>query len=267
MSAPFFSVITACRNAASVLPATAKSLRAQNFTDYEWIIVDGASDDDSCDIARQYMDANRDTLLSEADDGVYDAMNKGLCLASGEFVLFLNAGDELAEDCTLAIVRDAIDETVDVLHGDVLFRLSRGDLIHRRSREASAGVDRRLLASHQSVYVRRTLHLHQQFDTSLRISADFAVIAALHSSGARFRYLPVPLSIAMVEPDAISVKGRAQMVWEDTRVNRSVRGMTPLHAYAIYLKTRIKVGAVSALMALPPWAFQRLPARMRERIY
>jgi putative colanic acid biosynthesis glycosyltransferase len=259
MKVPFFSVITVCHNAAAAMPATAESLLAQNLTDYEWIVIDGASTDDTCEIAQAYLDSTRDTILSEPDDGVYDAMNKGLRIASGEFVLFLNAGDLLAEQRTLSIVREEIDETVDVLHGDVIFSLPRGDLIHRRSKDASSGVDRQLFASHQSVYVRRTLHLRYPFDTSLKISADFAAIASLHAKGAKFYYLPMPLSI--------TVKGRAHMVWEDARVNRQVRGMSPLRAYGTYLKARTKVSVVSAVMALPPCTFHRLPVCFRKRIY
>lgn len=267
MTAPVFSVITVCRNAASEIADTAESVLSQDFTDYEWIVVDGASTDDTCGVARRHLDPTRDSLISEPDAGVYDAMNKGLRIASGEFVVFLNAGDLLAEERTLAIVGETIDETVDVVHGDVLFRLPRGELIHRRSKDVSAGVDRRLLASHQSVYIRRLLHLSQPFDTSLQISADFAVLAALHARGAKFHYLPVPLSITSLEPDAISIKGRAHMAWEDVRVNRSVRGMSALGVYAIYLKTRTRIAVVSTLKALPPWAFDRLPKRFRERIY
>ena len=77
MNAPFFSVITVCRNAESVLGATAESLRVQGFTDYEWVVVDGDSTDNTCDIARKYLDAMRDIIVSEPDDGVYFAMNIG----------------------------------------------------------------------------------------------------------------------------------------------------------------------------------------------
>lgn len=267
MNAPFFSVISVCRNAESVLGATAESLRMQGFTDYEWIVVDGDSTDNTCDIARKYLDAKRDMIVSEPDDGVYFAMNKGLRLARAEFVLFLNAGDVIADVGTLALVRETIDNNVDVLHGDAMFQLPRGDLIYRRSKDASGGVDRRLLASHQSVYVRRELHLCHPFDTSLRISADFAMLAALHSSGARFRYFPVALSVTTLEPDAISMKGRPRMAWEDIRVNRGILGMSRLRAYAIYLAARMRIGVVSILKALPAWAFRLLPARLRRRVY
>ncbi len=267
MNAPFFSVITVCRNAETVLAATAESLRVQDFTDYEWIVVDGDSTDNTCDTARKYLDATRDMIVSEPDDGVYFAMNKGLRLARGEFVLFINAGDVFADEGTLTQVRKAIDNTVDVLHGDALFRLPRGDLFYRRSKDVSAGFDRRLLSCHQSFYVRRAMHLRHPFDTSLRISADFAVLAALHSSGARFRYLPVALSVYMLEPDAISMIGRPRTAWEDIRVNRGILGMSRLRAYAIYLAARMRIGVVSILKALPAWAFRLLPARLRRRVY
>ena len=109
------------------------------------------------------------------------------------------------------------------------------------------------------------MHLCHPFATSRRISADFAMLAALHSSGARFRYFPVALSVTTLEPDAISMKGRPRMAWEDIRVNRGILGMSRLRAYAIYLAARMRIGVVSRLKALPTWAYRLLPARARRR--
>jgi glycosyltransferase involved in cell wall biosynthesis len=265
--APFFSVVTVCRNAAHVLEVTASSLRSQTFTDYEWVVVDGASTDRTCDVARRYIDPHHDTLISEPDGGVYFAMNKGLRLARGQFVLFLNAGDRFAAAETLTTVHSAIDDSVDVLHGDVVFLTARGDMIPRSSKHAAEGIDRRLLASHQSVYVRRSTHLRIPFDTSLRISADFKALAMLHAAGARFRYLPEPLSITTLEDSSISVRGRAPMAWEDFGINRRIRGMPWPQAFSLLVKTRIKISVIWTLKRLPELVFQRIPPRVRKRIY
>jgi len=266
-NAPFFTVITACRNAEHSLDVTASSLRAQRFTDYEWIVVDGASTDNTCDVARRYIDSRRDTLISKPDRGVYFAMNTGLRFARGAFVLFLNAGDRLAEPETLTTVYGAIDQSVDVLHGDVIFVTERGDMIPRSSKDATGGVDRQLLASHQSVYVRRSIHFQIPFDTDLRISADFKVFAMLHAAGARFRYLPEPLSITTLEDNSISVRGRARMAWEDFNVNRSVRGMSWLQSAALLAKTQAKIAVIVTLKRLPDLIFLRIPDCVRKRIY
>ena len=264
---PLFSVITACRNAEDALGRTALSLRGQSFTDYEWIVVDGASTDKTCDVARDYLDPLRDTLISEPDEGVYFAMNTGLLLARGTFVLFLNAGDRFPDAKTLASVCCAIDDGVDVLHGDVIFLTGRGNLIHRPSKEIAGCVNRRLLASHQSIYVRRTMHLRNPFDTRVRISADFKVIAMLHAAGARFRYLPLPLSVTTLEDSSISVKGRAQMAWEDFSINRQICGMTWPQAFGLFAKTRTRMAVVSSLKRLPDFLFRVIPGRARDRIY
>jgi len=265
--APYFSVITVCRNAEAVLAGTAQSLRDQTFTDHEWIVVDGASTDRTCDIARRFLDPAKDTMVSEPDDGVYYAMNKALRLARGEFVLFLNAGDVFAETSILAQVQAQLDDTVDVLHGDAIFRDWADRSIYRASKDSADGVDRRVLASHQSTYIRRTLHLQHPFDTGLRISADYACLASLYAAGARFKYLPRALSTTSRDLGSISMRGRPRMAWEDVSVNRTIRKMSRGRAYGLYAKTRVRDAVVTTLRSLPGWAFALLPAGIRRRVY
>ena len=87
---PLISIITITYNAAEVLNPTMDSVNSQTFDDYEHIIIDGASKDDTLLIARRFASAR---ILSEPDRGLYDAMNKGLKMARGQYVIFLNAGD------------------------------------------------------------------------------------------------------------------------------------------------------------------------------
>ena len=131
MSTPFFSIITVVYNAEDVLEGTARSLMEQSTTDYEWIVVDGASKDATLDIARRFAVEGRDTVVSEPDRGVYDAMNKGLRLAQGEVVQFLNAGDRLANAEVLAHVAAAFGEDVDAVYGDTILELADGRVVTR----------------------------------------------------------------------------------------------------------------------------------------
>ena len=89
---PLFSIITITYNAESTLPATLESVRCQTFDDYEYLIVDGASRDSTLDLARNCSIPGI-RITSEPDHGIYDAMNRGLDMASGDYVIFLNAGD------------------------------------------------------------------------------------------------------------------------------------------------------------------------------
>ena len=91
---PLFSIITVTWNAADVITPTLQSVRRQTSTDYELLIIDGASTDDTLAIVRGASIASM-RVFSEPDNGLYDAMNKGLKRASGDYIVFLNAGDAL----------------------------------------------------------------------------------------------------------------------------------------------------------------------------
>ena len=93
MSFPL-SIITVCLNDRIGFDRTAKSIALQSDQDFEWIVVDGNSTDGTADLFEGYSD-RINHLISEPDDGIYDAMNKGIVLASGKYCLFLNAGDTL----------------------------------------------------------------------------------------------------------------------------------------------------------------------------
>jgi len=94
MDAPLISIVTVCRNAGSVIETTARSITEQSFIDFEWIVIDGASTDDTLTNLAPFRSRIKH-LISEPDHGIYDAMNKGLRVARGQFVYFLNAGDWL----------------------------------------------------------------------------------------------------------------------------------------------------------------------------
>ena len=97
---PKFSLITVTYNAGAVLEDTIQSIITQTYKNVEYILIDGASTDNTMRIIERYRD-HIHTVVSEPDQGLYDAMNKGLSLATGDYVCFLNAGDCLHEDDTL----------------------------------------------------------------------------------------------------------------------------------------------------------------------
>ena len=101
MNSRTFSIITVCFNAIQTLPATAASLAAQRGADYEWVVVDGASTDGTAEWVRAQGDAVS-RFVSEKDGGIYDAMNKAVSMARGEWGYFLNADDRLADPEVLA---------------------------------------------------------------------------------------------------------------------------------------------------------------------
>ncbi len=115
---PLISIITITFNAAGTLPITLKSIAEQTFADFEHLVVDGASTDDTILIARR-MGRPGVRIVSEPDKGLYDAMNKGLRLARGTYVLFLNSGDRFHAPDTLEAYARAIGNMMpDIIYGD-----------------------------------------------------------------------------------------------------------------------------------------------------
>ena len=104
---PLFSIITITYNAAETIETTFRSVVGQSFTDYEYIVVDGDSKDGTVDFLRSRKDCLA-VFISEPDKGLYDAMNKGMHLAKGEYLIFLNAGDTFHSENTLADIAVSI---------------------------------------------------------------------------------------------------------------------------------------------------------------
>lgn len=130
---PTVSIITITYNAGRFLERTIQSILAQQATDYEYLIIDGASKDDTLDIIKRYENQITN-WISEPDRGLYDAMNKGLHQATGQYVWFMNAGDELHDSQTLSNLLDRIKASnADVYYSDALFVRDDGTPVGLRS--------------------------------------------------------------------------------------------------------------------------------------
>lgn len=175
---PKFSVITVCYNAQATLEDTIQSVIAQTYHHVEYIIVDGASKDRTLSIINRYR--NRiTTVVSEPDKGLYDAMNKGLRLATGDYVCFLNAGDSFHEDDTLQQMVHTLRELTelpDVLYGETALVDAEGHFVRMRRLQAPEHLTwhsfrQGMLVCHQAFFAKRTLA--EPYDLRYRFSADF----------------------------------------------------------------------------------------------
>ena len=186
-----FSIITITYNAAKVLQRTLDSVCAQTYEGVEHLIVDGASKDQTLEMAEQYKqqsdasDNNHKVIIqSEPDRGIYDAMNKGLTQASGDYVVFLNAGDFFPNANTLeAIVHQCrlneypADERPGVLYGNTDIVDGEGHYLHPRRLQPPAELTWKsfrngMLVCHQAFYARTDIAKNTQYDTRYRFSAD-----------------------------------------------------------------------------------------------
>lgn len=267
MKEPFFSIITVVYNAEKVAGATAASLQNQNFRDFEWIVVDGGSSDATLEVIRPFLIEGRDTVISEPDQGVYDAMNKGLRQARGKVVQFLNAGDRLADENVLDHVAAEFSDNVDAVYGDTILELADGLTMFTSALDLNVNLHRGMPISHQSLFTRREIHLRHPFDLTYRISADYAAIAAMQRAGARTKHLHETLNVNSIEPEAISVAGKARSAAEDFRIHREILGRSSIEASFYYLRKRAIVFAVGLLKCLPLSLYDRLPEAIRRRVY
>lgn len=174
---PKFSIITVTYNAGAVLEDTIQSVITQTYRNVEYIIVDGGSKDHTLDIINRYRE-HIHTLVSEPDKGLYDAMNKGIRLATGDYLCFLNAGDEFHEDDTLQLMVHSITgtELPDVLYGETAIVDEEGHFLRMRRLSAPENLNWKsfkdgMLVCHQAFFPRR--ELAEPYDLRYRFSADF----------------------------------------------------------------------------------------------
>ena len=176
---PKFSIITVTFNAGKVLEDTIQSVVFQTYRNVEYIIVDGGSTDNTLEIAGKYHD-RISKVISEPDKGLYDAMNKGIRLATGDYLCFLNAGDELHENETLQKMVHTLKgkELPDVIYGETAIVDEEGHFLHMRRLSTPERLNWKsfkqgMLVCHQAFFARRELAINEWYDWRYRFSADF----------------------------------------------------------------------------------------------
>lgn len=176
-----FSIITVVYNGESLLRGTMESVLNQTYPHLEYIVVDGASKDNSLKIIQEFVDKMPNLRwISEPDRGLYDAMNKGLRLATGDYVQFLNAGDWLHAPDTLANMANLVSPQTGVLYGETLLvdesRTPHGTMSELSTRQVPDQLDWKkylqgMLVVHQSFIPRRTLA--PEYRAAAELCADY----------------------------------------------------------------------------------------------
>lgn len=175
---PKFSIITVTYNAGASLEDTIQSVISQTYHHIEYIIIDGASTDNTLNIINRYKE-HITCVVSEPDKGLYDAMNKGIKLATGDYLCFLNAGDSFHEDDTLQqMVHSIRNESAlpDILYGETAIVDKEGHFIRMRRLSAPKDLNWRsfqqgMSVCHQAFFAQRKLI--EPYNLQYRFSADF----------------------------------------------------------------------------------------------
>ena len=203
------TIITVCRNHAKELEKTIQSVENQTWQKKEYIVIDGASTDETLEVIQQHGDSITQ-WISEPDQGIYDAMNKGIRLAQGQWVIFMNAGDTFASTDTLQRVFQESQEA-DVIYGDVI----KWEHVKKAEPPHNA---HRMFFCHQSAFVKTICLREFPFDTCHRMSADFKQIKQLYLSGKSFRQLDFPVTV--FDTQGVSNTSRSAGLYDNIRVIR-----------------------------------------------
>lgn len=181
------SIITVCLNAEKTIREAIESVLSQNNKEYEYIIMDGGSDDLTVDRAKKYQSLfakkNIDFyIFTEKDHGIYDAMNKGLFMARGEWIYFLNSDDKLAaHDVLDKFFSSQVINTCDYIYGGSINQYD-GKCYFRPACKPES-VSYRIPFVHQAVFAKRDLLLRNLFDTRFLYAADFNQFVKIYMSG------------------------------------------------------------------------------------
>ncbi len=190
---PTISIITVAYNAEQHIAQTIESVVSQSYGDYEYIVIDGSSTDSTMDIVRERA-GGIDHIVSEPDAGIGDAMNKGLRLAAGEYVLFLHADDYLLGPDVLAEVAPLLSAPIEAFR--LVYDLEDGG--QRLPRIPSLGwrTNFKTGLDHQAVLCRASLLRDLDgFDTSLRIAMDYDLFLRAYRRGVSAQIHDLPISV------------------------------------------------------------------------
>ncbi len=186
--APLFSIVTITYNNLAGLEKTATSVRAQILTDFEWIIVDGLSDDGTAPYLETLSDAR---IIREKDNGIYDAMNKGIAAADGRYTIFMNAGDQFSDPDILHTLAKAIAaHDPDFLYGDAL----EDDGRYKKARSPK-WIFYGMFTHHQAMLYKTAILKEFRYDTAYKIAADYDLTVRFLRRATSTHYCPAAICI------------------------------------------------------------------------
>lgn len=195
MQALKVTVVTVCLNAMDTIAATVESVLGQTYENLEYLIIDGMSTDGTQEMIRRYEGDERVRLVVESDSGLYNAMNKGVDLCSGQYIIFMNSGDLFYDE---KVIEDMVPcLSADLVYGNTLRRKERGEQIEKyygKYRLMWLLLSGRMM-SHQSLFTSTDIMRKFRFDEQYRIAADYDFVVRAKKSQCSIKYVDRTVSI------------------------------------------------------------------------
>jgi len=192
---PFITILTAALNSGSTIKKTLESVRNQTFQDMEHIVVDGGSRDETLDILKEFENTYNLTWISEPDNGIADAMNKGIDLATGDYILFLHSDDYLVNSSVLERASEYLGDRFDIFFFQVLHDIHGQNQVSS-NRPLGWLTNFKMGSCHQGQLCSRKLFQRiGKFDTSFKIDMDYDLILRAYRAGASCNSVNMPLAV------------------------------------------------------------------------
>lgn len=189
------SVVTVCYNAETSIEETIKSVLAQTYTDIEYIVIDGASTDNTMGVINRFSHCNYLRIVSEPDNGLYNAMNKAIRMAQGDYIIFLNSGDVFCDKGVLLDIAPYL--STDIVYGNVRRKKYNGDVIEKYpgKRRVLWLLLQGKMVSHQVIFTRTEIMRKYGFDESYTITADFDFLTRAVRDRCSLQYVDRDVSV------------------------------------------------------------------------
>ena len=247
------TVATVCLNAEAVIRNTIDSVLIQDYEDFEYLIVDGLSKDNTISIVNEYIPLFAEKhidyrVVSEKDNGLYDAMNKAADLSNGEWIIYMNAGDMLLDRTTLKEVSTKLAEDLNVLYGDILLAEGNKYKIHK-SGDISL-INRCNPIMHQSCFTRVDIVRRYKFDTSYKICADYDLFLKLFKDNCNcFKKTDLVMSTFMMGGLSTTAIYLREKEFSNARKNNCIKEarFTKIFVFMITVKEYIRLLLIKIL--------------------
>lgn len=215
---PRITVVTVVFNCVSSIERTILNIIGQSYSNIEYIVVDGGSTDGTLEVIRKYG-AHIDLWISERDKGIYNAMNKAIDLSTGDWINFMNAGDNFHTSKTAAAVAPHLDDRYGVVAGAVRYMYDEKHTRIKHMRPKFTGFYLEV-PHHQASFINNRLMKHHKYDESFRIRGDLNFMTTLHAEGEKI--LMIDEVICDVDTNGVSAGLSKAHVSEEIRAGKLV---------------------------------------------
>jgi putative colanic acid biosynthesis glycosyltransferase len=228
----FFSIVTICRNNLHELVTTYDSIKKQSFKDFEWIVVDG----DSNDGTREWLQKNRIAKWrSEKDKGIFDAMNKGIRRSDARYLIFMNSGDAFASDDVLEKTSDKIVENnfPGFVYGDSVDIDETGTQFYRKAKHHKKNRIG-MITQHQSMFFARNAIGNLFYSDEFPLTGDYAFISEILNKLDEGDILKLDFTISKFRMGGTNEQFRFKALKEDYQIRKKIIRIPLLYNYLLY---------------------------------